>query len=258
MIKLGFIGVGKISSAVVKALCTSKMKYKGIYLSPRNEENSKHLADTLSNVQRLESNQLVLDNSDIIFLSLRPNDAKDILSSLQFKSGHTVVSFIPFLRFSKLSELVQPAGRISRAIPLPTVVDFNCPVPIFNSNKTVNEIFNYVGEPLPVENEDKFHVIWTLTGLIAPYYGLLSELSDWAVLNGVSRETANKYVADMFYSLSFYAKKKAGLDFKELVADFATHGGMNEQAVKEIDQKGAQKAYKSAANNLLKLFSEKL
>lgn len=254
--KLGFIGIGKIARAVVKGLCTSNKENLIIKLSPTNEENSKQLAKTFSNVNRLESNQLVLDQSDIIFIAVRPNDSKEVLSSLNFRVDHIVISFIPFLQFSELAKAVAPANRLSRAIPLPTVVTHNCPIPIFNSNKTVTKIFSYIGQPLLVDDENQLHTLWTLTGIIAPFYDLLRELSDWATMNGVKKAIANQYIADMFHSLLFSAQKTRPIDFNELMKHATTPNGMNEQAGKEISEKGAHEAYKIAADNLLKRFKK--
>jgi hypothetical protein len=44
ILKLGFIGIGKIASAVIKGLCTSDAENIIINLSPRNKLNSARLA----------------------------------------------------------------------------------------------------------------------------------------------------------------------------------------------------------------------
>ena len=41
--KLGFIGTGKITSAVVTGICKSKIKYTKIIVSERNKKISKQL-----------------------------------------------------------------------------------------------------------------------------------------------------------------------------------------------------------------------
>ena len=252
--KLGFIGVGKIASAVVKGLCTLEIENTIINLSPRNESNSDHLVQTFSNVNKLESNQLVLDHSEVVFISLRPNDSKDVLNNLKFKDNHTVISFVPYLRYSELFKVVAPANKISRAIPLPTVVNHNCPIPIFNSNETVKKVLSYLGKPLLIEDENQLHALWTLTGFIAPFYDLLKELSDWATSKGANETIANQYIADMFYSLLFSNQKAKNIDFSELMKEATTPNGMNEQAGKEIKERGAHLAYRIAADNLLKRF----
>lgn len=48
--QIGFIGVGKITNAIVEGLCTSSLKDIEIYLSPRNEANARQLAGKYASV----------------------------------------------------------------------------------------------------------------------------------------------------------------------------------------------------------------
>lgn len=253
--KLGFIGVGKIASAVINGLCTSNIENTIINLSPRSKKNSDLLASRFANVERLESNQLVLDQSDIIFISVLASDAEEILSNLKFKESHTVISFIPTIRLSELIKVVTPATIISRAIPIPTVAYHNCPIPIYNSESAVTEILSYLGKPLLVEDEDQLHTLWALTGFIAPFYTILKELSDWTTSKGVSPTIANRYLADLFYSLLSSNLKADKIDFTELVHIAKTPNGMNERAENEIKARGVTEAYKITADILLKRFA---
>jgi pyrroline-5-carboxylate reductase len=252
--KIGFIGVGKIARAIVQGLCTSVMRDLTVKLSPRNEKISKELARTISNVDRMENNQLVLDESDVIFITVRPNISNEVLTSLKCRAEHTIISLVPFLSLSDLAKGVEPATRLSRAIPLPTVTTHNCPIPILNSNKTVTQIFSYIGQPLLIDDENQLHTLWALTGFIAPFYELLGELSDWATSNGVKKTVADRYVVDMFQSLSLSAQKTTPVDFNELVKHATTPNGMNEQAGREVRKEGAHAVYTTAASNLLRRF----
>ena len=40
---LGFIGTGKIASSVITGICTSKIKYEKIIISPRNKKIAQNL-----------------------------------------------------------------------------------------------------------------------------------------------------------------------------------------------------------------------
>ncbi len=251
---LGIIGTGRIGCAVVKALGTSKITDTTIRLSPRNKKNSMYLANAFSNIYRMENNQQVLDNSEIIFIAVPTRQSKFILNRLKFKETHTVISFVPFLILPELIETVNPAGTVSRAIPLPTVVHHNCPIPVLNSNKTVVKLLRYIGSPLVVENEDQLHALWTLTGFIAPFFDLLEELSSWAKSNSVDEDVANKYIMEMFHSLTCTSKQAHRPDFKALKRQATTPKGLNEQALNYIREQSSHEAYNIAANNLLKRF----
>jgi pyrroline-5-carboxylate reductase len=45
--KLGFIGTGKITSAVITGICTSQISYKKILISARNNNASQKLKKNL-------------------------------------------------------------------------------------------------------------------------------------------------------------------------------------------------------------------
>jgi len=252
--KLGFIGIGKIASAVVEGLCTSEANGLDIFLSPRNEKTSAYLAGKYSNVRRLPSNQEVLDSSDVVIIALRPAAAAEILRTLSFQPRHTVVSLIPLLKYADLSAVVQPAGIVCRAIPLPTVMEHNCPMPVFRAPESVISLFDFIGQPLPVADEEQLHALWTLTGLISPFYELLGELSDWTAGHGVEERVANTYIADLFQSLSLLAQRAKHIDFDELATHAATPNGMNEQAGQEIREKGAHAVWTVSADRLLERF----
>ncbi len=252
--KLGFIGIGKIASAVVQGLCTSSIGGLEIFLSPRNADLSAKLADSYAQVTRLQSNQEVLDRSEIVILAVRPAAAAEVLGALRFREDHTVVSLIALLKYADLQALAKPAARVCRAIPLPTVVQHNCPIPLFRASDEVVRLFAHLGEPLPVHDEGQLHAIWTLTGLITPFYELLGQLANWTIQHGVDPAIANVYTSDLFQSLSFMAQQSDPIDFGELAGHAATPNGMNEQAGLEIREAGAHQAWLTAADKLLLRF----
>ena len=253
--KIGFIGIGKIASAVVQGLCTSEAEGLEIFLSPRNEDASKTLAARFQNVQRLSSNQEVVDKSEVVVVAVRPPIAKEVLGALRFRADHTIVSLVALLPYAPLRELTRPAAVACRAIPLPTVVQHDCPIPLYQADERVVRLFNYLGDTLPVTDEPALHALWTLTGLITPYYDLLSQLSEWTIAHGVGPETANTYVSNLFRSLSFLAQQSAPVDFMELSRHAATPGGINEQAGKEIAAAESHAAWTLAADHILPRFS---
>jgi len=251
---IGFIGIGKISGALIDALCNSEGQDISILLSPRNMERSSMLEARYDHVTRMESNQEVLDNCELVFIALKPDVCREVIGSLDFRPDHTVISLIPYLGFSELTKLVEPAKDISRAIPLPTVVNHVCPVPVFNPMPVVTELLGRIGQLLVVKDEKQLHTIWTLTGLITPFYDLMAELSRWTTENGVEQDTADKYIADMFNSLSYAASVMEKPDFSALAHHAATPGGMNERAGKEIREASAHIAYCDAADRIMNNF----
>jgi len=252
--RIGIIGVGNIASSIVEGLCTSGFAGLEIFLSPRNATKSSALAERYAHVWRMGSNQEVLDRSEIVFISVRPAMAPSVLKELVFREDHMVVSLVALLNYAELKELVRPATQVSRAIPLPSVVRHNCPIPLYHAGAQVVQLFGYLGEPLPVHDEEQLHAIWSLTGLIAPYYELMAGLSEWTMTHGVTSATANAYVANFFQSLSYLAQHADPIDFRAMAKHATTPGGINEQAGREIREKGAHDAWITAVDGVLLRF----
>ena len=251
---IGFIGTGKISSALVQAFCIADLAGLRIHLSPRNEKVSDALSKKFKQVSRLSGNQDVIDNSELLFIALRPDDYNEALSSLVFRADQRVISLVPNLKYQELAALVAPAKKLCRAIPLPTVVNLVCPIPVYKPDGAILELLGKIGQTLVIEEENQLHTIWTLTGLITPFYDLLGELSLWSNKNGVEQKLADKYVADMFNSLAYAASISEEPDFESLSRHAATPGGLNEKAGMEIRKSGAHKEYTQSADRILKRF----
>ncbi|MCH7225383.1 NAD(P)-binding domain-containing protein [Haloferula sp. A504] len=254
--KIGFIGTGKISAAVVEGLCRSRLEGLSIRVSPRNERTSAELARSHAAVRRCGDNQQVLDESDIVCLAVRPKDARRVLRELVFREDHRVVSFVTFLPLEDLASEAAPARNACRAIPLPTVAHRRCPIPLLNADDRVLEMFEAIGQPLRVEDEEQLHVLWALTGLISPLYDLLGQWSGWSTARGVGPDLTNRYVAEMVEALAFAARQQSPVRFDHLSEHAATPGGMNEQAAREIADSGSHAAWPEVLDHLLARFSE--
>lgn len=280
--KIGFIGIGNIAAALVEGFCTpATPRFPGtfsagpgseepdgmaardgitgpggieLFLSPRNEARSKALAARYARVTRLESNQAVLDRSEIVIIRVRPPAAAEVLRALHFRADHTVVSLVALLKYADLAVLAQPAVAVSRAIPMPAAAKHNCPIALYRPAPVVEQLFARVGEPLVVDDEPQLHALWTLTGLITPFYDLLARLSGWAIEHGVAPLTANAYTAHLFQCLAALAQLDPEAGFPAFAQHAATPGGLNEQAGREIRESGAHLAWIEAADRLLPRF----
>ncbi|TIP00560.1 MAG: F420-dependent NADP oxidoreductase, partial [Mesorhizobium sp.] len=92
--KLGFIGTGALTAAIVTGLKSATDNSVSVLLSPRNQEIAASLALRYRDVRVAPDNQAVLDSCDTIMLAVRPQIAHDVLAGLQFRRDHHVVSLI--------------------------------------------------------------------------------------------------------------------------------------------------------------------
>ncbi len=88
--------------------------------------------------------------------------------------------------------------------------------------------------------------------MMAPFYELLSTMSNWLVKRGVKRDKAQKYITSLFVALSEDAVVNSKKDLKYLVKDSQTPKGLNEQGVKELRKAGFYKATNKTLSSILK------
>jgi len=250
--KLGFIGTGKITSSVVTGICSSKISFKKIILSPRNRNIAKKLKRKFRKVSIAKNNQEIVNSCNWIFLAVTPTVGNKIIKNLKFKSGQTIVSFISTMTLPQLKKAIKVKTTIVRAIPLPPISLRKGPVPVFPPNKKVKIFFDKLGTTVEISNEKLSKNFWSTSGMMAPFYELLSTMSNWLVKRGVKRDKAQKYITSLFVALSEDAVVNSNKDLKHLVKESQTPRGLNEQGVKELRKAGFYRATEKTLNSILK------
>ena len=200
--KLGFIGTGRITSAVVTGICSSNISYKNIIISHRNRSISNSLKNRFKKITISKNNQEIINSCDWIFLSVTPTVGNKIIKDLKFKSSQTIISFISTITLAQLKKAIKVKAKIVRAIPLPPISLKKGPVPICPPNKKVKDFFNKIGTTVEIKDEKLSINFWSTSGMMAPFYELLRVMTDWLVKRGVKRNNANKYITSLFLALS--------------------------------------------------------
>ena len=250
--KLGFIGTGKIASSVVTGICKSKIAFTKILLSPRNRNVAKKLKKKFRKVSIVKNNQEIASSCNWVFLAVTPPVGQKIIKNLKFRSSQTIVSFISTMTLSQLKKAIKVKAKIVRAIPLPPISLRKGPVPVFPPNKKVRNFFNKLGTTVEIGNEKLSKNFWSTSGMMAPFYELLSTMSNWLVKRGVKRDKAQKYVTSLFVALSEDAVANSKKDLKHLVKESQTPRGLNEQGVKELRKAGFYRSTEKTLNSILK------
>ena len=250
--KLGFIGTGKITSAVITGICSSSISYNEIIISQRNKSISSTLKKKFKKISINKDNQEIINLCDWIFLSVTPTVGKKVIKDLKFRSNQTIISFISTINLAQLKKAIKVKAKIIRAIPLPPISLKKGPVPICPPNKKVKDFFNKIGTAVEIKNEKSSINFWSTSGMMAPFYELLRVMTDWLVKRGVKRNDAQKYITSLFLALSEDAVVNSKKDLKYLVKESQTPRGLNEQGVKELTKAGFYKSLEKTLNNIHK------
>jgi pyrroline-5-carboxylate reductase len=234
---VGFIGTGTIAAAIVTGLSSDGAR-PAIRLSPRNAGIAAGLAGRFDNVAVCASNQKVLDSSDTLVLAVRPQVAEAVLSEIRFSSGQNVISLIAGFPLRRLGDLVAPAARIWRAIPLPSVARRRGPIAVHPPGGTGAELFSPLGKVFGVEAEDHLNAFSTATSTMAAYFGFVGCVASWVARRGIPEPFAREYAARMFAGLADAGFDASGRTFEHLAAAHSTPGGLNEQVLRDLTAHG--------------------
>jgi len=250
--RLGFIGTGKIASSVITGICTSKISFQKILISPRNRNIAQKLKKRFRKVIIAKTNQEIVDKCNWVFLAVTPKVGNKILYKLNFKSNQKIISFISTINLAQLKKIVKKRTKIVRAIPLPPISLGKGPVPIFPPDKHVKNFFDKIGTTVEIRSEKLSKNFWVTSGMMAPFYEILKVFSDWLVKKGIKRNEAQKYITSLFVALSEDSAVNSKKHLKHLVSESQTPGGLNEQGVKELRRSGFYKSLEKSLNSILK------
>ena len=114
--KIGFIGLGQMGSAVARAV--AKSQEGDFLLSNHNQDKAKALQADIGG--EVVSNQAIAQSGDLIFLGVKPNILAPLLEDLtkknQVKDETVWVSMAAGIQLDRLAEFV-PQDRLIRMMP---------------------------------------------------------------------------------------------------------------------------------------------
>lgn len=229
MARIGILGVGTIAEAVVRAMCTRSDSMDEFILSPRSEARSNRLAEEFSVCRRVTSNQAVIDASDIVVLSMRPQEVDEALAGLTFREDQIIASFIAGLPPSQVVELTAPATRACQLIPLPAIELHAGPLVICPAIPEVVQAFEGLGDLVLLEDESQIRVLGCASAIMSTYYEAQNRIIEWISAQGVAPDTASLYIRSELEGLAAVGKQTPESHRLALPAEHQTPGGFNER-----------------------------
>ncbi|KAA6459236.1 NADP oxidoreductase [Acidobacteria bacterium AB60] len=236
--RLGFVGVGSIASAMVAGLRASTDPPSEIVLSPRNPAAASGLAARFPEVVVAGSNQEVLDRCEMAVLAVRPQVAESVLRELRFRESHHVISVVATFTVERLRGLAAPSVKIARAVPLPSAAQLQSPTAVYPADEAAMGLFERVGPAFAVETEEQINAIGAASSVVASYFAFADSVTSWLVQRGLSAHPARDYVSRMLPSLQEAAAHAPGLGFRAMATAHATPGGLNEQILRHLESQG--------------------
>jgi pyrroline-5-carboxylate reductase len=199
--RLGFIGCGKMATALVRGLIGSgTILPDRIMITDTVAAAAQRLAAE-AGVQTSPDNADLARHSDVLLLCVKPADARSALEATN-AAGKLVISIVAGLRLKSLQETVGPQARVIRVMPnTPALIHKGAAAYAVGSNVTeddasmTEQIFRAVGIVVRVK-EELLDAVTGLSGSGPAYaYLVIEALADGAVLMGLPRDLALQLAA---------------------------------------------------------------
>ncbi len=225
--KLGFLGTGTISDAIIRGLCQTNLPISEIIISPRNADIAKKLADDFAQVTIASDNQAVVDGTDMVFLGLRAQIASETLTALRFRPQQKVVSLIATATAASVQQWTGGVATVLRAVPLPFVAQHQSMTSVYPGDADLVRLFDAIGGSVIAKTEHDLNLFMTAGSFMGVYYQFVETCNGWLISQGLPQAQTGPYLAKLFMNLAQQAQGEQ-VDFLALQEAYSTKGGTNE------------------------------
>jgi len=252
---IGFIGAGNMAEALVSGLVTSGLVSPGqITASDSRPERLVRLAETYE-IKVFNRNYEVAKGSDIVFLSVKPQDLAAVLGDIareitpdklliSIAAGKTTDAIQAGLR---LGGLAHPASLI-RAMPNTPALVGEGAIGVYRSASVGDSDFDIastllsaIGEVFVFTDETLLDAVTGLTGSGPAYFFLFMEaLVEAGEAHGIPPAEARAMVLKTTIGAARLARE-SGKEFPELIGMVASPGGTTVEGLGELEKAGLKK-----------------
>ncbi len=262
-IKIGFIGGGNMAEAFISGFVNGQLILPNkIHVSDINRERLNYLKNTYG-VNIHETNISVISNSDIIFLSVKPQVMKPVLEEIKdaITPAQIIISMAAGYPIKKVEKILGDDKKIVRIMPN-ILVKIRKGVIALTHNfrlldeelNTVKEILSDCGEVVEVE-EKLFDAVTAISGSGPAFIFLTIEaLADGGVKSGLPRETAIKLVTETIIGSAEMVKTG---EHPEVLKDKVTSpAGTTIAGLSALEERGTRYAFIKAIEEAFKRSKE--
>jgi pyrroline-5-carboxylate reductase len=258
--KIGFIGCGNMAQAIIGGILSSNLVDNTNIMASNPTNNKLEHVKKQYNILTTNNNIDVANFSDILFLAIKPNKYKDVISEIRdyVKQDVVIVSIAAGISIEFIEKHLVRDIKVVRTMPnTPCLVKEGMSAISFNSNVNYEEksiilsIFESFGKA-EIIDENLMDIIPAVSGSSPAYvYILIEALADGAVLQGMPRSQAYK-----FASQAVLGAAKTVLETGEhpgsLKDKVCSPGGTTIEAVYELEKNSFRASIISAMQSCTK------
>lgn len=248
-LKIGFLGAGHMSQAMIKGLLENGLDPQKIFVSNRTPGKLQKVSEN-HKVQICASNEELVEASDLVIIAVKPQDLIAAIEPIArtFSEKQIVISLAAGLRMDTLQKHL-PQCRIVRLMPnTPTLISKGLIGYLTHDDdealKTVVEdLCTPLGSVFEMEDEDRFESFMIAcssgTGFV---FELMTYWHEWMVEHGFDSELAQKMTVETFLGAALLAQKSPDLGLEELQARVTSKKGVTSAGLESMRELEIERA----------------
>lgn len=251
--KIGFIGGGNMSTALITGLKNQSFDPQRIQVIDPDEAKRVFLSNTLG--VNVSTNLKDIVQNDVIVFAVKPQQLKSVALELApVLKQQLIISIAAGVRLSDLSRWLNHYPKIIRAMPnTPAQIQlgvtglYAMPLVSKIENETATQILSAVGSTLWVEKETELDAVTAISGSGPAYvFYLIEALQEAAKSLGLTEEQAKLLSIATFKGASQLAEVSSA-SIQTLREQVTSKGGTTEQGLLSLETSKVKEAIILAA-----------
>lgn len=249
--KIGFIGCGKMASAIIKGVISSgflpKENIKGSEVNPEIAQN----AQSRLGITVITDNKALTMDSDIIFIATKPNYAASILEEIksELTPEKLIVSIAAGVSTSKIENIIG-RNRVVRVMP-------NTPALVlegmsgvckgsFASNEDLEfvvELLSNIGKAISV-TEEQMDIVTAISGSgPAFFYKVIEDMARAGEKLGLDYDKSLMLATQTAIGSAKMVTKRGETPVQTLIDNVATKGGCTFVGISVMNDENSEKLF---------------
>lgn len=240
--KIGFIGAGKMASAIITGILdgalnesSNKVSRQNIFASEINPEFARQMSKNLG-IKVFTDNVELIKNVDVIILCIKPFAAKEVLAQIApyLNEKHLVISIMAGISTKTIENVLMSKIPVIRVMPntpalVKEAISAVCPGS-FASSEDIDftaELFKCTGQVI-IEDEKNIDIITALSGSSPAFYCyFIEEMARAGEKLGLNYQTALKLCAQSALGTAKMILETQ-MPPEKLIENVSTKGGCTE------------------------------
>ena len=250
--KIGFIGSGKMASAIIKGLIKADFSKPEDIIATQTKQIGLAEKSKALGVKIILDNKEAVKNSDVIFIATKPNQVVDVLKEISpfIDESKLIVSIAAGVTLKKLESNLPSNTRVIRVMPnTPALVGEGMSGMVGGSKaekkdlEFIKNLLATIGKCVIADNESQLDIVTAISGSgPAFFYKVINEIARAGEKLGMDYDKALLLSIQTAIGSAKMALNR-DISMEQLISNVATKGGCTAVGVDCMNEYNTEKLF---------------